>query len=248
MPASGQAGVTATAHATIKDLGKDLGKDFSLTILLVEGDIAFGAAIVERLTLRFGVYWSRTLGDAELALSTSSFVLGIIDTDLPDGAGLPLLQGLRRQRNNLPVIMISAIANSADRIAALNAGADDYLVKPFDPDELMARCLAVLRRFASDSGPIIAYGDLVYDRASQRLTRAGASVLLSANELKIFDILVTNIGRVISKQQIESRLYGWNEDIESNTVEVHLSHLRAKIGSETIRTLRRLGYTMPRQD
>jgi DNA-binding response OmpR family regulator len=217
-----------------------------MTVLLVEDDPMMAAAIVDGLEARFRVDWRNSIADATLALATGSYDLALFDVGLPDGSGLDLLARLRAAHNPLPVIMLTARSAHQDRIAGLNTGADDYLAKPFDLGELIARCDAILRRRQGRAGPIIAYHDLVYEPAAQTVSRDGVSVALSAREITVFDVLVTNIGRVISKQQIEERLYGWDEGAESNTVEVHISRLRRKIGREMIETVRGLGYVMPK--
>ncbi len=217
-----------------------------MAILLVEDDAMMASAIVDGLSARFRVDWRASIADATLALATDSYDLALLDVGLPDGSGLDLLARLRAARNPLPVIMLTARSAHPDRIAGLNTGADDYIGKPFDLGELIARCDAILRRSQGRAGPVIAYHGLVYEPAAQTVSRSGAPIALSARELALFDVLATNIGRVISKQQIEERLYGWDEGVESNTVEVHISHLRRKIGRDMIETVRGLGYVMPK--
>jgi DNA-binding response OmpR family regulator len=146
----------------------------------------------------------------------------------------------------MPILMLTARTALGDRLAGLNSGADDYLGKPFDLDELVARCDALLRRASGRAAPTITHGALHYDPAAQTVTLNDVPVTLSARELALFDILITNIGRILGKQQIEERLYRWDEMIESNTVEVHVSHLRRKIGRDLIQTVRGLGYVMPK--
>ncbi|SDD27432.1 two component transcriptional regulator, winged helix family [Sphingomonas sp. YR710] len=217
-----------------------------MTILLIEDDDMLGSAIVDGLRPRFPVDWCRTMTDGEAAIDANSYELAILDLGLPDGSGLDLLRGIRARRNPLPVLILTARDALADRVAGLNGGADDYVTKPFDLDELMARCDAIIRRSQGRASPVITYGELAYEPAARRLTRNGDPVALSAREMAVLDILMTNIDRVISKSQIEERLYSWDNLIESNTVEVHLSHLRRKIGRDVIRTIRGLGYVIPK--
>lgn len=217
-----------------------------MAILLVEDDAMLALAIVDGLRPRFQVEVARTLADAELAIATTTYDLAIFDVSLPDGSGLDLLKTLRRNGELMPVIMLTARSGIADRLAGLNGGADDYLSKPFDLNELIARCDAMLRRMHGRAAPTITHRGLCYDPAARTVTRDGAPLPLSARELALFDILITNIGRILGKQQIEERLYGWDDSIESNTVEVHVSHLRRKIGREMIETVRGLGYVMPK--
>jgi DNA-binding response OmpR family regulator len=223
-----------------------LGEASSVTILLIEDDDMLGSAIVDGLRPRFPVDWCRTMTDGEAAIDANSYELAILDLGLPDGSGLDLLRGIRARRNPLPVLILTARDALADRVAGLNGGADDYVTKPFDLDELMARCDAIIRRSQGRASPVITYGELAYEPAARRLTRNGDPVALSAREMAVLDILMTNIDRVISKSQIEERLYSWDNLIESNTVEVHLSHLRRKIGRDVIRTIRGLGYVIPK--
>ncbi|HPU16640.1 MAG TPA: winged helix-turn-helix domain-containing protein, partial [Polymorphobacter sp.] len=147
--------------------------------------------------------------------------------------------------NMLPVLILSARATLDDRLLGLNGGADDYLVKPFDLQELIARCDAVIRRRQGRAAPVIVHGDLSYAPAARQVTLGGEPVALSARELAVLDVLLSNIGHVISKAQIEERLYRWDEAIESNTIEVHVSHLRRKLGYDRIKTIRGLGYIVP---
>lgn len=217
-----------------------------MTILLIEDDDMLGSAIVDGLRPRFPVDWCRTMADGEAAIDANSYELAILDLGLPDGSGFDLLRGIRARRNPLPVLILTARDALADRVAGLNGGADDYVTKPFDLDELMARCDAIIRRSQGRASPVITYGELAYEPAARRLTRNGEPVALSAREMAVLDILMTNIDRVISKNQIEERLYSWDNLIESNTVEVHLSHLRRKIGRDVIRTIRGLGYVIPK--
>jgi DNA-binding response OmpR family regulator len=217
-----------------------------MTILLVEDDVMLAAAIADGLRPRFQISVAHTIADAELAIATDAFELAILDVTLPDGSGLDLLKSLRRGGAELPVIMLTARTALGDRLAGLNGGADDYLGKPFDLDELIARCDALLRRSRGRAAPTITHGGLHYDASAQTVTLDDVPVPLSARELALFDILITNIGRILGKHQIEERLYSWNEMVESNTVEVHVSHLRRKIGRDMIQTVRGLGYVMPK--
>ena len=205
------------------------------------------AAVVDGLRPRFKVEVARNIADATLALTAGNYELAMLDVSLPDGSGFDLLKTLRRTGATIPIIMLTARADVADRLTGLNGGADDYLTKPFDLDELIARCDALLRRLNGRAAPCINHAGLCYDPAAQTVTRDDVPLALSARELALFDILITNIGRIIGKRQIEEQLYGWDEMIESNAVEVHVSHLRRKIGRETIQTVRGLGYIIPKK-
>ncbi|MDE2619983.1 MAG: winged helix-turn-helix domain-containing protein [Sphingomonadales bacterium] len=205
-----------------------------------------GSAIVDGLSRHFAVDWVRTLADAEAALRAGTIEFMILDLGLPDGSGLDLLRAERRRGNPVPVIILTARGQLEDRLAGLNSGADDYLVKPFDLDELIARGEAMRRRLRGSGSPVIACGDLVYEPATRTVTLGGEPVQLSARELAVFDVLMGAQGRVIGKDQIEARLYDIGSEVESNTVEVYVSRLRRKIGRDRIVTVRGLGYTVPR--
>jgi DNA-binding response OmpR family regulator len=217
-----------------------------LSVLLVEDDQMLGSAITDGLQRHFAVDWVRTLADAEAALRTFEPEFMILDLGLPDGSGLDLLRAERRRGNPVPVIILTARGQLEDRLAGLNGGADDYLVKPFDLDELIARGEAMRRRLRGSGSPVIACGDLAYEPATRSVTVAGEPLQLSGRELAVFDVLMGAQGRVIGKDTIEARLYDIGSEVESNTVEVYVSRLRRKIGRQRIVTVRGLGYTVPR--
>jgi DNA-binding response OmpR family regulator len=217
-----------------------------MTILLIEDDPILGAAIVDGVAPYFRVEWHQTLADGEAAIAANRYDLLILDLMLPDGSGLDLLGRLRARSDPLPVLVLSARDAVADRLAGLNRGADDYLPKPFDLNELVARCNAILRRSQGRANPAIAHRGLVFDPTAHTVTLDGEPVALSAREYAVLEVLITNAGRVVSKAQIEEQLYSCEEQAESNTVEVHISKLRRKIGPEMIRTIRGLGYVMTR--
>ncbi|MFL1873971.1 response regulator [Hansschlegelia beijingensis] len=185
-----------------------------------------------------------TRADAEAALATSSFDAVVLDRMLPDGSGLDLLKGLRAKGDHTPILLLTALDETADRVDGLDAGADDYLGKPFDLHELSARIRAIARRGAGRAASTIAWGDLVIDPATLTATRAGKPLPLSRREFAVLSTLMERRGAIASRTEIEDRLYGWQEEIESNAVEVHVHHLRAKLGRETIETVRGLGYRM----
>jgi DNA-binding response OmpR family regulator len=217
-----------------------------MSALLVEDDPMLGAAIVDGLAPHFRVDWVRNLADAELALRTGGNSFMILDLSLPDGSGLDLLQSERRRGNLIPVLILTAHSRLEDRLAGLNSGADDYLVKPFDLAELIARCEAIMRRLRGSGSPVIQHRGLTYEPATRTVTLNGEHLHLSARELALLDILIGNRGRLVSKAQIEEHLYSWDSEVESNTLEVYVSRLRRKIGHDMIVTMRGLGYTMPR--
>jgi DNA-binding response OmpR family regulator len=214
-----------------------------MRLLLVEDDRNLGKATAEGLKESFAVDWVRSAEEAEDALSTVKYDLAVFDINLPEKSGLELLKDLRRDKNKLPVLLLTARDAVYHRVEGLNSGADDYLVKPFDLDELLARCAALVRRSQSEGQPIILINDLSYEPSSGKLEKTGKSINLSGRERAVFDVLAHNINRPVSKAMIEERIYDWgSEHIESNTIEVHIAALRRKIGRENIKTIRGIGY------
>jgi len=190
----------------------------------------------------FAVEWLRSAEAAAPVLDTEPSELALLDLGLPGADGLKLLKALRGRGSSLPVLIITARDAVADRVAGLDAGADDYLVKPFDLDELAARIRALLRRKSGRSGPLLEHLGVVLDPATHRVTRDGAEVALSPREFAVLALLLERPGAILSRGQIEQRLYGWGEEIESNAVEVHVHGLRRKLGAQFILTVRGVGY------
>lgn len=214
-----------------------------MRLLLVEDDRHLGKATEEGLKESFAVDWVRSAEEAQSALLTTRYDLLLLDINLPGQSGLDLLAALRKAKNHIPVLLLTARDAVYHRVEGLNAGADDYLVKPFDLDELLARCAALLRRSTGQVEPVIEIHDITFEPATGKLEKAGKPIVLSARERAIFDILIHNIDRPVSKAKIEERIYDWDsEDIESNTIEVHVSGLRRKLGRDLIKTLRGIGY------
>jgi len=183
--------------------------------------------------------------DAEAAgavLDTEPFELMLLDLGLPGRDGLSLLKALRERGLTLPVLILTARDAVSDRVAGLDAGADDYLIKPFDLDELAARIRALLRRRSGRSEPIIEYQGVVLEPATHRVSKDGAEVALSPREFALLQLLLERPGIILSRAQIEERLYGWGEEVESNAVEVHIHGLRRKLGAQFILTVRGVGY------
>ncbi len=191
------------------------------------------------------VDWVRDGQAAELALTTTPYELLLLDLGLPGRSGLDLLARLRRAGNDIPVLIITARDAVADRVKGLDSGADDYLVKPFDLDELSARMRALLRRRAGRASPVIEHGDLRMNPATHELTQDGRPVALSAREFALLQALLEQPAVPLSRAQLEERLYGWGEEIESNAVEVYIHSLRRKLGSERIKNIRGVGYLLP---
>ncbi|MFN4059723.1 MAG: winged helix-turn-helix domain-containing protein [Paracoccus hibiscisoli] len=183
-----------------------------------------------------------TLADARAALRDSDFAGVVLDVMLPDGLGTTLLAEMRAAGQTLPVLLLTARDRVRDRVEGLDAGADDHLGKPFDLDELAARLRAMLRRHQGRARPLLHWNGIDLDPAALTATRDGAALRLSRREFAILHALIDQPGRILSRAQLEERLYGWQEDVESNTVEVHVHHLRAKLGRDVIQTVRGVGY------
>jgi two-component system response regulator QseB len=190
----------------------------------------------------YTVDWVRDGGDAELALANAVYDLALLDLGLPRRDGLEILKALRRSGKKLPVVIITARDAVADRITGLDNGADDYLVKPFDLDELLARARAVIRRQEGRASPQKTCGALCIDPVKRLVTFRGAQVELSAREFAVLEALMKEPGAVVSREKLEDAVYGWGEEIGSNSIEVHLHHLRRKLEPELIRNVRGVGY------
>ncbi len=220
-----------------------------MRLLLVEDDEMLGAAL--RAGLRqdnHAVDWVRSADEADTAWiaagKTASYDAVVLDLGLPDGSGLDLLKRARQRRIVTPVLIATARDRVADRIAGLDAGADDYMVKPIDLDELAARLRAIERRAAGRSEPAIEIGGIAIDPATRSVTRGGEPVDLTARELAVLLALARRPGATLSREQLVEALYGWEESIESNAIDVYISHLRRKLGAEVIDTQRGLGWRL----
>jgi len=214
-----------------------------MRLLLVEDDLMIGESLQRALRLEgYAVDWVRAAPVADGTLASERFDLALLDLGLPGGDGLDVLRALRARHDATPVIVLTARDGRGDRVAGLDAGADDYLVKPFELDELNARIRAVLRRHAGRAEPLLAHGDVTLDPAARRVTRGGAAVPLSAREFAVLEALMLRPGAVLSRAQLEDRLYGWGEEIESNAVSVYVHQLRRKLGADFIGNVRGVGY------
>ena len=183
---------------------------------------------------------------ADRALQVERFDLAVLDLGLPGMGGMAVLQRARQRGLDLPILILTARDATGDKVAGLDAGADDYLVKPIDLDELAARIRALTRRSAGRASPLLTHGALTLDPAAHQVLLAGQPVELAAREFALLQLLLENLGRVLTRSQLEQSLYGWNDEPDSNALEVHIHHLRKKLGSELIRTLRGVGYTIPK--
>lgn len=216
-----------------------------MRILLIEDDTLLGAAVRDQIAEDgHSVDWVQRLDAADSAIAGVAYDLMLLDLMLPDGRGLPFLQQLRTRGDATPVIILTALDQVSDRIDGLNAGADDYLVKPFDLAELSARIGSVARRYSGSPNPIITLGALRIDLAARSIHRDTHPVALTAREWALFEALLTRPGQLFSKMQLEDKLYTFDAEVESNTIEVHVSRLRKKLGAGIIETERGLGYRL----
>lgn len=217
-----------------------------MRLLLVEDDPMIGASVQRGLRQEgHTVDWVRDGTAAELAVANGVHEMILLDLGLPRKSGLDLLASLRRKGVALPVLVITARDSVADRVKGLDAGADDYLVKPFDLDELSARIRALMRRHGGRASPVIEHGALTLNPATHEVTLAGLPVSLSGREFALLHALVEQPGVPLSRAQLEDRIYGWNEEIESNAIEVYIHSLRRKLGAEWIKNVRGVGYRVP---
>ena len=214
-----------------------------MRLLLVEDDRMIGDSLRAALRLEgHAVDWVRDARAADSTLASERFDLVLLDLGLPQGDGLDVLRALRGRRDSTPVIVLTARDGVGDRVAGLDAGADDYLVKPFEFDELTARMRAVLRRHGGRAETVLSCGAVTLDPATRQVTRDGQPVLLSAREFAVLEALMQRPGALLSRAQLEDRLYGWGEEIESNAVSVYIHQLRRKLGADFIGNLRGVGY------
>ncbi|HEC15742.1 MAG TPA: response regulator [Sedimenticola sp.] len=218
-----------------------------MRLLLVEDDPLLGDGI--RMGLEqsgFTVDWVRDGVSAGHAITSDDFDLMLLDLGLPRQDGLTLLKKLRKAGKELPVLVVTARDAVEDRVTGLDCGADDYVVKPFDLDELAARVRAITRRRSGRATPLLRHGDIILNPAARSVTRNGDPVPCTTHEFAILEALLTQAGRVLTRERLEDVVYGWAESVESNTIEVHIHHLRKKLGKDLIQTVRGVGYIIPK--
>lgn len=219
-----------------------------MRLLLIEDDPLLGDGVQAGLgQAGFAVDWVRDGVAGELALKTEPYAAVILDLGLPRLTGLELLGRLRAAGNAVPVLILTARDAIADRVKGLDRCADDYLVKPFDLNELAARLRALIRRARGEPAPVMRIGALELDAAAHRVSFQGRPVELSPREFALLNELMWHAGRVLSREQLERQIYAWGEEVESNAIEVHIHHLRRKLQPELIRTIRGVGYLLPRE-
>lgn len=216
-----------------------------MRILLAEDDPHLGDGLTVGLCQDgYAVDWVKDGMAADLALASEDFDLLVLDLGLPRLTGMEVLARLRGRGKTLPVLILTARDATGDKIAGLDAGADDYVVKPVDLGELAARVRALSRRVAGRSLPVLSVGELSLDPATRQVTLDGKPVELSQREYSLLHTLMEACGRAMTRAQLEASLYGWRDEPDSNALEVHIHHLRKKLGAERIRTLRGVGYMM----
>ncbi len=219
-----------------------------MRILVVEDDALLGRGIQAGLgELGFATDWMRDGIEARAALDVAGYAAVVLDLGLPRLSGLDLLKELREKGDRTPVLVLTARDAIDERIRGLDSGADDYMIKPFDLDELAARLRALVRRASGEAAPLLKAAGVELDPATRSVHFAGVPVELSGREFEVLRELMLAAGRVLTREQIVERIYAWGEDLESNAVEVHIHHLRRKLAPGVIRTVRGVGYMLPRE-
>lgn len=219
-----------------------------MRLLLVEDDTMIGEPVLDALRAEsYAVDWVRDGAAAAAALRTQAYDCVLLDLGLPRRDGLDVLRELRARRDRTPVLIVTARDAVGDRVAGLDAGADDYLLKPYDLDELLARIRALIRRSAGRAEPIYEHGGVTINPATREVTIDGRPVVLSAREWAVLEPLLARPGMVLSRAQLEEKLYGWQDGVNSNAVEVYIHGLRRKLGADLIRNVRGVGYMVPRR-
>lgn len=216
-----------------------------MRVLIAEDDRSLGSGIEAALKMTgYAVDWVQDGKDALLALTTGEYAACVLDIGLPRMDGIKVLQSLRRQGNNIPVLILTARDTRESKIEGLDAGADDYLTKPFDLPELLARMRALLRRAAGSGTVQLTYKNVSLDPVARRVSLDGVNITLSAKEYALLHDLISHQNHIRSRADLEQSLYGWGDEVESNAVEVHIHHLRKKLGGDMITTVRGMGYVM----
>jgi DNA-binding response OmpR family regulator len=216
-----------------------------MRVLIAEDDRSLGSGIEAALKMTgYAVDWVQDGKDALSALTTGEYAACVLDLSLPRLDGIKVLQILRRQGNNTPVLILTARDTRESKIEGLDAGADDYLTKPFDLPELQARIRALLRRAAGSGSVQLTYKNVSLDPVARRVSLDGLNITLSAKEYALLHDLISHQNHIRSRADLEQSLYGWGDEVESNAVEVHIHHLRKKLGGDTIKTVRGMGYVM----
>ena len=216
-----------------------------MRILLIEDDPLIGDGLKIGLEkLGFSVDWFTDGAEGEEALLQTPYAVVILDLGLPKKDGLEILQDWRRQNKNEPVLILTARGDVDQRIAGLNSGADDYLGKPFALKEVQARLNALIRRSGGQAAAVIKYKDIEFNPQTRKVLQNGKEIVLAPKELALLELLLLNKNRVLSKEVIENKIYSWDEEVSSNAVEVHIHHLRKKLGKDVVKTVNKIGYIL----
>jgi DNA-binding response OmpR family regulator len=213
-------------------------------LLLVEDDLNLGSALLKLLSRHYSVQWVRTLAAARSHFEVAAHDLMLLDLGLPDGDGLEWLRALRQAGCQTPVLILSARDALDERVTGLDTGADDYLVKPFEAEELLARIRVLLRRKAGSAGPLLTCGDLSYAPESHEFYLRGERIAVSPSERQILALLIQAGGRTVTRERLVQQLYGLGDGADSNTLEVHVYSLRKRLGKDLIATVRGIGYRL----
>lgn len=216
-----------------------------MRILLIEDDPLIGDGLKIGLEkLGFSVDWFTDGAEGEEALLQTPYAAVVLDLGLPKKDGLEILQDWRRQNKNEPVLILTARGDVDQRIAGLNSGADDYLGKPFALKEVQARLNALIRRSGGQAAAVIKYKDIEFNPQTRKVLQKGKEIVLAPKELALLELLLLNKNRVLSKEVIENKIYSWDEEVSSNAVEVHIHHLRKKLGKDVVKTVNKIGYIL----
>lgn len=219
-----------------------------MRLLIVEDDELLGDGLCAGLSQKgYTVDWLKDGKSASQAMMTENFDVVVLDLGLPKMSGLEVLKKVRAEGINTPVLILTAWETIEDRVKGLDSGADDYLTKPFDLDELTARVRALQRRFAARAAPALTYNNITLNPASHKVSIGEEDVPMSRREFALLEKLLENTGQVLSREILTQTLYGWEEDVESNALEVHIHNLRKKFGNDLIRTIRGIGYIVEKE-
>tara|TARA_R110002049_G_scaffold61408_17_gene163624 strand:- start:14942 stop:15598 length:657 start_codon:yes stop_codon:yes gene_type:complete len=213
-------------------------------LLLIEDDLNLGKALLKLLRQHYRVHWVRDLASASEHLAAAHYDAVLLDLGLPDGDGVDWLRAMRRKGSLLPVLILSARDALDDRVRGLDTGADDYLVKPFEPDELLARIRVLLRRQSGAAQELLTAGDLTFSSEQQQFYLQGKPISLPAKEFQLLAVLMQSGNKAVSRERLVQQLYGLGQDVDSNTLDVHMHMLRKIIGKERITTVRGFGYRL----
>lgn len=216
-----------------------------MRVLVVEDDKIIGDGVVAGLTMEgYAVDWVEDQESAQIALKDHCYEMLVLDIGLPDGSGIDILKSVRAAGKTMPALILTAYDDLRYKITSLDSGADDYLIKPFMLEELTARLRALRRRCNGRAEPFLEISDVVLDPAAKKVFKNGQQIILGPKEFVILQTLMEKRGKVVSKTQLEEGLYGWDAEIESNTIEVHIHGLRKKLGKDFIQTVKHVGYVI----